>query len=151
MLRCYSLKLVFLVQPVESVIMLYITWYNRCLRSTFKRELETANPITQQGFRYQKEAEQREKSGTGQYNGNRKHYKRASRLRTEDKSRIEEIYLGYFSHNGYVHNAFFHPHLWDEMGTIREVQTVSIAEVCYAEPIWFVASSEFLDSVPGVI
>lgn len=51
--------------------------------------------------------EKRKKSGIRQWDGNRKHYKRGGRLRTENKSKIGKIpYLEQFSHNVSVCNAF---------------------------------------------
>lgn len=49
----------------------------------------------------------RKKSGIRQWDGNRKHDKRAGRLTTENKSKIGKIpYLEHFSHNVSVCNAF---------------------------------------------
>lgn len=116
----------FLVQLMEAVllltVLLYITQYNRCLISTFKKgSWKLSSPAIQQAWilplqycpdhtqakqisdRGGGQRERNQVSSSGVRTGNTK----VSRLRTEDTSKVGAIpYLGQFSHNGYGYNAF---------------------------------------------
>lgn len=93
-MKCHSMKLMFLVQLMEAVllltVLLYITQYNRCLISTFKKgSWKLSSPAIQQALilpvQYcpdhtqakqisgQRRWAEGKKSGIKQWSENRKH------------------------------------------------------------------------------
>ena len=125
------------------------------LIGTFKRKLESADPVSKQGFDSASSVwpqphtgqmgtstrgQGREKPGVRQWNGNGKLARRAGRCRIEDERKAGEVpYLGPLSRNGCL--QCFHPH-WDGRGAVLEppeVRALSFAEVCSSAPTPFLA------------